>query len=102
MADSSGTSAANSGPAGQGGGGNIGLGCFATAAGGAGGYMIGVLIAKIVGAIRGCPSDAETGAPCNFFVFGVAGIFIGAVLLPTVVLTLRRRSRRRFNDSKRG
>jgi hypothetical protein len=81
---------------------DLGLGCFTTIAGAGGGYMIAVLVAKIVGGFTRCASDAETGAPCNFFTYGMFGVVIGAVLLPTVVLTVRRRSRRRLSDLKRG
>jgi hypothetical protein len=81
---------------------DTGLGCFTLLAGAGGGYMIGVLIAKIVGSLGRCTPDAETGAPCNFMTYGIAGVFIGALLLPTVVLTLRIRSRHRHTDSERG
>ncbi len=52
----------------------------------AGGGMIAVLVAKIVGAIRGCAPDAETGAPCGWFVFAMWGALTGLVVLPSVAI----------------
>ena len=75
-----------------------GIGCFTVIAGFAGGGMIGVLIAKIVGAAQRCPTEAETGAPCNWFTFAVFGALLGAVLLPTIAISLARRARRRTNN----
>ncbi|HWH50532.1 MAG TPA: hypothetical protein VN651_03245 [Gemmatimonadaceae bacterium] len=73
----------------------LGVGCLTTAAGFAGGGMISVLIAKIVGAASKCPSDAETGAPCNWFTYAVFGAIIGAFVLPVVSIWSLRRTRRR-------
>ena len=78
----------------------FGIGCFTVVAGFAGGGMIGVLIAKIVGAAQRCPTEAETGAPCNWFTFAVFGAMIGAVLLPTIAISSVRRARRRTNNSE--
>ena len=52
----------------------------------AGGGMIAVLVAKIVGAIRGCTPDAETGAPCGWFVYAIFGALTGLVVLPSVAI----------------
>ena len=52
----------------------------------AGGGMIAVLVAKIVGAIRGCSPDAETGAPCGWFVYAVFGALTGLVAAPSVAI----------------
>lgn len=60
----------------------------------AGGGMIAVLVAKIVGAIRGCSPDAETGAPCGWFVYAVFGALIGLVVVPSVAIWRMRRSAR--------
>jgi hypothetical protein len=49
--------------------------------------MIAVLIAKIVGAIQGCPTG-EHGAPCNWGAYVLVGFVVGAVSLP--ILALRR------------
>ena len=52
----------------------------------AGGGMIAVLVAKIVGAIRGCTPDAETGAPCGWFTYAVFGALTGLIVIPTVAI----------------
>jgi hypothetical protein len=78
------------------------MGCFTVVAGFAGGGMIGVLIAKIVGAAMRCPSEAETGAPCSWLTYAVFGAIAGAVLLPSITISLLRRARRRTQNSERG
>jgi hypothetical protein len=45
-----------------------------------------------------CPSDAETGAPCNWFTFAKFGMIIGAVLVPTISIWFFRRGRARANN----
>jgi hypothetical protein len=65
----------------------VGVGCFTAFAGWWSGGMIAVLVAKIVGAIQGCPAG-EHGQPCNWYVYALAGAVIGAISLP--VLALRR------------
>jgi len=80
----------------------FGVGCFTVFAGFAGGGMIGVLIAKVVGFARRCPSEAETGAPCSWFTFAVFGAIAGAVILPTIAISSLRRARRRTLNSERG
>ena len=80
----------------------FGVGCFTVFAGFAGGGMIGVLIAKIVGFAGRCPSEAETGAPCRWFTFAVFGAIAGAVILPTIAISSLRRARRRTHNSERG
>ena len=79
----------------------FGIGCFTAFAGFAGGGMIAVLIAKIVGAATRCAAEAETGAPCNWFTYAVFGAITGAIVLPIVAITLLRRSRRRLENSER-
>jgi hypothetical protein len=76
----------------------LGVGCITTVSGFFGGGMIAVLIAKIVGAARSCTPDAESGAPCNWYNFAVAGALIGVVLFPAVALFLMRRSRMRLRN----
>ena len=49
--------------------------------------MIAVLIAKIVGAVQGCPAG-EHGQPCNWYVYAGVGAIVGAISLP--ILALRR------------
>ena len=78
----------------------VGIGCFSTFAGFAGGGMIAVLIAKIVGALSRCASDAETGAPCNWFTFMVFGMLIGAVVVPVISIWFFRRGRVRANNER--
>jgi hypothetical protein len=80
----------------------FGVGCFTAIAGFAGGGMIAVLVAKIVGAATRCTSEAETGAPCNWFTYWFYGAVIGAVLLPVIAISMLRRGRRRANNSERG
>lgn len=72
----------------------FGVGCLMAVIGLAGGGMIAVLVAKIVGAIRGCAPDAETGAPCSWFVYAVYGALTGLVVLPSVAIWRMRRGER--------
>jgi hypothetical protein len=65
----------------------VGVGCFTAFAGWWSGGMIAVLIAKIVGAVQGCPVG-EHGQPCNWYVYAAVGAIVGAVSLP--ILALRR------------
>lgn len=76
----------------------FGVGCLSTFTGLAGGGMIAVLIAKIIGALTRCPSETETGAPCNWFTYAVFGALIGMVLVPTVSIWFFRRGRDRANQ----
>ena len=64
----------------------VGVGCLMAVAGFFGGSMIAVLVAKIVGAIRGCAPDAETGAPCGWLLYAACGALVGLVALPTVAI----------------
>jgi hypothetical protein len=76
------------------------VGCFTAIGGFAGGGMIAVLIAKIVGAATRCSAEAETGAPCHWFTYWFYGAVIGTVLLPVIAISLLRRGRRRANNSE--
>jgi hypothetical protein len=49
--------------------------------------MVAVLVAKIVGALKGCP-PGEHGQPCDWYLYAAAGAVVGGVSLP--VLALRR------------
>lgn len=80
----------------------FGIGCLTAVAGFAGGGMIAVLIAKLVGALTRCAADAETGAPCSWGTYWVRGALIGMVLLPAVALWRLRRGRQRAQHSERG
>ncbi len=68
-----------------------GVGCVTGAAGFFGGGMIGVFVGWIVGHLTGCkPAD---GFPiCNFQWYWVPGMFIGAILLPTLAISRLRQS----------
>jgi hypothetical protein len=63
--------------------------------------MIGVLVAKIVGALIRCTGDPESGAPCNWTTFWVWGAGIGVILLPAVALWRMRRGRMRDAGSRK-
>ena len=76
----------------------VGIGCFSTFVGFAGGGMIAVLIAKIVGALTRCAAEAETGAPCSWSTYALRGALIGAVIVPMITISLFRRGRARANN----
>jgi hypothetical protein len=78
----------------------LGVGCFSAFVGFAGGGMIAVLIAKIVGAAQRCPADAETGAPCNWFTYMFFGMITGFVIVPIVSVWFFRRGRSRASNSR--
>jgi hypothetical protein len=80
----------------------VGIGCITAIAGFAGGGMIAVLVAKIVGALSRCAPDAETGAPCGWGTYWLRGALIGLVLLPSVALWRFRRGRQREQHTERG
>jgi MFS family permease len=83
----------------------VGVGCVMSLAGFFGGAMIAVLVAKIVGAIRGCAPEPETGAPCGWFVYAVCGALFGLVVLPAVAIWRMRVGERRervFGNSETG
>ncbi len=82
----------------------LGVGCLTAVAGFFGGGMLGVMVAKIAGAFTRCTPDAETGAPCNWFVYAVCGALIGLVVLPSVAIFRLRSARQRGapDHSQRG
>lgn len=81
----------------------LGVGCFSAFAGFAGGGMIAVLIAKIVGALSRCATEAETGAPCNWFTYAVFGAITGLVVVPAVSIWFFRRGREKQSaNNERG
>jgi hypothetical protein len=63
----------------------IGVGCFSTFIGFWSGGMIAVLIAKVVGNVRGCVPIEGTPA-CDWYWFALAGMILGATTLPILVL----------------
>jgi hypothetical protein len=80
----------------------LGVGCFSTFVGFAGGGMLAVMIAKVVGAFARCPAEAETGAPCNWFMYAALGALSGAILVPAVSIWFFRRGRIRARHNERG
>jgi hypothetical protein len=80
----------------------LGVGCVTAVAGLFGGGMIAVLVAKIVGGVRGCRADADTGAPCDWTTYWAWGARIGLIALPTVAIWLLRRSQKRSKNFERG
>jgi hypothetical protein len=70
----------------------IGVGCFATFVGFWSGGMIAVLIGTTIGKIRGCTAIEGTSVCDDWFLYAAAGMILGAVTLPTLVL--RRLSRK--------
>ena len=77
----------------------VGVGCLTAVIGLVGGGMIAVLIGKIVGGIRGCTPDQETGAPCGWSMYWRWGAWAGLLLFPTVVLWRMRRAEKRQTTS---
>jgi hypothetical protein len=78
----------------------LGVGCLSAVVGLAGGGMIAVFIAKIVGGITGCQADAESGAPCDWNIYWTWGARIGLFLVPVIVLYRMRKSRTRSRNSE--
>jgi hypothetical protein len=72
----------------------IGVGCFTMVIGFFGGGMIAALVAKVVGAARGCVPP-EGFPACNTWSFVLPGAFIGAVGLPTAAIWRLRAGRAR-------
>jgi hypothetical protein len=75
------------------------IGCVMMAPGFFGGGMIGALVAKVVGSMRGC-APAEGYLACDVWAFVVPGGLIGIVLLPTLVLWRLRRGGGQGNSSR--
>ena len=64
---------------------NIGVGCVTAVAGFFSGGMIGVFIAKVVGSVQRC--EPPQGVPaCNWPVYAVIGMGVGALTLPSLVM----------------
>lgn len=70
----------------------IGVGCFATFVGFWSGGMIAVLIGTTMGKARGCTAIEGTSVCDDWYLYAAAGMILGAVTLP--VLVLRRLSRK--------
>ncbi len=69
----------------------VGVGCVTSVAGFFSGGMIGVMLAKIVGSIRGCNPGPELPA-CDWHVYAGIGMLIGVVTLPVLALNRLRRA----------
>jgi len=78
----------------------LGVGCLTAVVGLVGGGMIAVLLAKIVGGIRGCAPDAETGAPCGWTTYWTFGAWVGLIALPTLAIWRMRRGEKREAASR--
>jgi hypothetical protein len=70
----------------------VGVGCFATFIGFWSGGMIGVLVGKFAGNVRRCVPIEGTPA-CDWYYFAAAGMILGALTLPVLVLYRLRRKR---------
>ena len=68
----------------------VGVGCVTAIAGCFSGGMIGVLVAKVVGSVRGCQPEPELPA-CDWHVYALLGMLIGALTLPVLALQRLRR-----------
>jgi hypothetical protein len=79
----------------------IGVGCFTLPIGFFGGGMIAVLIAKIVGAAKGC-TPPEGFPACNTFEFLLPGGLIGMLVLPTAALWRLRLGRKTTGSDTTG
>jgi hypothetical protein len=77
----------------------IGVGCFTTVIGFFGGGMIAALVAKVVGAARGCVPP-EGFPACDTWSFVLPGALIGAVLLPTAAIWRLRKGRVQAESSE--
>ena len=78
----------------------LGVGCLTAAAGLAGGGMLAVLVAKVVGAATQCTPTVENGAPCNWDMYWTWGARIGVILLPAMALWRMWRSDRKRDSAR--
>jgi hypothetical protein len=78
----------------------VGVGCMTAVVGFFGTGMLGILLAKVIGGISGCPAEAETGAPCNWFTYAMRGGLLGVVILPTLIIWRMRKARTAHRNSE--
>jgi hypothetical protein len=71
---------------------DVGVGCFTAFVGAPSGAMVGVFVAKMVGAARKCV-PVEGLPACNWWTFALIGGVVGMVSLPTLVLWRLRRGK---------
>lgn len=69
----------------------IGVGCFTAFLGFWSGGMIGVLVAKVIGAVQRCTPPKGLPA-CDWYYYALGGMLVGAITLPVLVV---RRMRQR-------
>jgi hypothetical protein len=77
----------------------LGVGCMTAISGMMAFAMISVLLAKIIGGVRGCAADAETGAPCDWLTYAVRGGILGLIVVPTFVIRRMRKGRAAARNS---
>ena len=75
------------------------VGCLTFVGGTFSGGMIAVFVAKIVGSARNCNPGPDLPA-CDWHVYAVIGMLIGAVTLPLFTLMKLRKGETRSPDSK--
>ncbi|MEO7368616.1 MAG: hypothetical protein ABIZ36_11700 [Gemmatimonadaceae bacterium] len=68
----------------------VGVGCVTAIAGLFSGGILGVMVAKIVGSVRGCNPGPELPA-CDWHVYAGVGMLIGVLTLPVLALNRLRR-----------
>lgn len=79
----------------------IGVGCVSIVAGFFSGGMIGVLVAKIVGSIRGC--QPPEGLPaCDWHIYAGVGMLLGVTTLPLLIVRRMTRKDAAERISERG
>ena len=79
----------------------VAVGCLMAVAGFFAGAMVAVLIAKWVGAARGCVPGEGLPA-CDWHIYAGIGGLVGLLTLPTFTIRALRRSRARARTSERG
>lgn len=70
----------------------VGIGCLTAFSGMFAGGMIAVLIAKIVGSVRGCQPMPDTPA-CDWHLYAMGGMLFGLIVFPTISI-MRLKGRR--------
>ena len=78
----------------------VGVGCITTVVGFFATGMLAILIAKAIGAATGCPVEAETGAPCNWFTYAIRGGVLGMIALPSFIIWRMRKARAAHKNSE--
>jgi hypothetical protein len=79
----------------------VGVGCLMAVAGLFSGGMIAVLAAKFVGLARGC-TPPEGLPACDWHVYWLVGMVLGATTLPWLVIRRLRQSSAAPRNSERG